>query len=72
VVQCVDEIRKQAENVSKFYAVYVVDDQDKLLGKRSLQKLILSDSKTIVKDICEGDIVSRWKPIWKTAKWQKS
>lgn len=58
VVQCVDEIRKQAENVSKFYAVYVVDDQDKLLGRVSLQKLILSDSKTIVKDICEGDIVS--------------
>ena len=58
VVQCVDEIRKQAENVSKFYAVYVVDDQDKLLGRVSLQKLILTDPKTIVKDICEGDIVS--------------
>ena len=58
VVQCVDEIRKQAENVSKFYAVYVVDDQDKLLGRVSLQKLILSDSRTIVSDIYEGDIVS--------------
>jgi magnesium transporter len=58
VVQCVDEIRKQAENVTKFYAVYVVDDQDRLLGRVSLQKLILSESKTIVKDICEGDIVS--------------
>jgi magnesium transporter len=58
VVQCVDEIRKQAENVSKFYAVYVVDDQDKLLGRVALQKLILSDSKTIVKDICEGDIIT--------------
>ena len=58
VVQCVDEIRKQAENVTKFYAVYVVDDQDKLLGRVSLQKLILSDPKTIAKDICEGDLVS--------------
>jgi magnesium transporter len=58
VVQCIDEIRKQAENVSKFYAVYVVDDQDKLLGRVALQKLILSDSKTIVKDICEGDIIT--------------
>ncbi|HZX73312.1 MAG TPA: magnesium transporter, partial [Cyclobacteriaceae bacterium] len=28
VVQCIDEIRKQAENVTKFYAVYVVDDHD--------------------------------------------
>ncbi len=58
VVQCVDEIRIQAEHVTKFYAVYVVDDHDKLLGRVSLQKLILSDPKTIVKDICEGDIVS--------------
>jgi magnesium transporter len=58
VVQCVEEIRKQAENVTKFYAVYVVDDQDKLLGRVALQKLILSDSKTIVKDIYDDDVVS--------------
>jgi magnesium transporter len=58
VVQCIDEIRKQAENVAKFYAVYVVDDQDKLMGRVALQKLILSDPKTIVKDICESEIVS--------------
>jgi len=57
VVQCVDEIRKQAENVTKFYAVYVVDDADKLLGRVSLQKLILSDPRTIVKDITEEEDV---------------
>jgi magnesium transporter len=58
VVQCIEEIRKQAENVSKFYAVYVVDDQDKLLGRAALQDLIISDARTIVGDICEKDIVS--------------
>lgn len=58
VVQCVDEIRKQAENVSKFYAVYVVDDQDILMGRVALQDLIISDARTIVGDICERDIVS--------------
>jgi len=58
VVQCVEEIRKQAENVTKFYAVYVVDDHDKLLGRVSLQKLILTDPKTIVKDIFDDDVVS--------------
>lgn len=57
VVQCVDEIRKQAENVSKFYAVYVVDDSDKLLGRAALQDLIISDARTIVGDICERDII---------------
>ncbi len=58
VVQCVDEIRKQAEYVSKFYAVYVVDDHDKLMGRVALQDLIISDAKTIVGNICEKDIVS--------------
>ena len=58
VVQCIEEIRKQAENVTKFYAVYVVDDNDVLLGRVSLQKLILTDSKTLVKDIYDEDTVS--------------
>lgn len=58
VVQCIEEIRKQAENVSKFYAVYVVDDQDLLLGRAALQDLIVSDARTVVGDICERDIVS--------------
>jgi magnesium transporter len=58
VVRCIEEIRKQAENVSKFYAVYVVDDQDKLLGRVALQDLIITDARTIVGDICEKDIIS--------------
>lgn len=58
VVQCVDEIRKQAENVSKFYTVYVVDEHDNLVGRVALQDLIISDARTIVGDICERDIVS--------------
>ena len=58
VVQCVEEIRAQAENVvTKFYAVYVVDEHDKLLGRVALQQLILTDSRTLVKDILE-DVVS--------------
>ena len=58
VVQCIEEIRKQAENVTKFYAVYVVDEHDHLLGRAALQDLIISDARTIVGDICERDIVS--------------
>jgi magnesium transporter len=56
VVQCVEEIRKQAEHVAKFYVVYVVDSTDKLLGRVSLQKLIISDPRTLVKDILD-DVV---------------
>ncbi len=60
VVQCIDEVRKQAENVGKFYAVYVVDDYDKLLGRVALQKLILSltDPKTQVGELIEEDLVA--------------
>lgn len=55
VVQCIDEIRKQAENVDKFYAVYVVDDQDKLLGRVSLKDLVISDARKIVSEIIEEE-----------------
>ena len=58
VVQCIEEIRKQAENVTKFYAVYVVDEEDRLMGRAALQDLIISDARTVVGDICEKDIVS--------------
>lgn len=53
VVQCIQEVRAQAEQVTKFYNVYVVDEQDRLLGRVSLQDLILRDSRTLVRDILE-------------------
>ena len=58
VVQCIDEIRKQVENVTKFYAVYVVDEQDKLLGRVSLQQLILTDSATLVRAIYDPEVIA--------------
>ena len=73
VVQCVDEIRKQAENVNKFYTVYVVDEQDKLLGRVALQDLILSDARTRVVDIYEKDIVAveTYLEDWQVAEMMK-
>lgn len=73
VVECVEEIRKQAENVSKFYQVYVVDEEDKLLGKVSLQDLILSDARKKVADIYETDIVSvqTYQEDWQVAEIMK-
>jgi len=53
VVECIEEIRKQAESVDRFYAIYVVDENDILLGRVALQDLILKDAKTIVGDITE-------------------
>ncbi len=58
VVQCIEEIRKQAENVQKIYSVYVVDDDNTLLGRVSLKKIILANSNTKIRDIYEPDLMS--------------
>ncbi|MEY3646995.1 MAG: hypothetical protein RL127_1703, partial [Bacteroidota bacterium] len=42
VTECVEEIRRQAEDVEKVYSVYVVDDDGLLLGTVSLKKIILA------------------------------
>ena len=58
VVQCIEEIRRQAENVQKVYSVYVVDDNDILLGRVSLKRIILADDKTKISKIYEPDVIS--------------
>lgn len=58
MVQCVEEIRKQAEAVEKFYTIFVVDENDKLLGKVALQDLVISDANKRVADIIETEVVS--------------
>lgn len=73
VVQCVEEIRKQAENVSKFYAVYVVDEEDRLKGKVALQDLIITDARKLVADIYEEDVVcvETYMEDWEVAEIMK-
>jgi len=56
--QCIEEIRRQAENVEKIYSVYVVDDQNILLGRVSLKKIILADDHLKVKDFFSEDVIS--------------
>jgi len=58
IKQCIEEIRKQAEDVENIYSVYVVDNNDKLIGKVSLKNLIIARDKTKVGDIYNSDIHS--------------
>lgn len=58
VNQCIEEIRRQAENVEKLYSIYVVDEKNHLLGKVSIKKLLLSSGHTKVADIYDDEIVS--------------
>jgi magnesium transporter len=58
VIQCIEEIRRQAENIQKLYSVYVVDDKDKLLGRVSLKRIILAEDNTLISDIYDDDLIS--------------
>lgn len=58
VRQCIEEIRRQSKKVEKIYSVYVVDDNEKLLGIVSLKKILLSEDETLIADIYEADILS--------------
>jgi magnesium transporter len=57
VSECVEEIRRQAEDVEKVYAVYVVDDTQKLLGIVSLKQIVLARKNTKVENIYNDEIV---------------
>ena len=51
VLKSLREIKKQGENVTRVHSIYVIDDNDKLIGRLSLKDLITSNSKNKIKDI---------------------
>ena len=51
VGQCVEEIKKQAQWVRKFYSVYVVDSYGKLLGRVSPKRILISDHAHKIENI---------------------
>ena len=57
-IQCLKEMRKQTNNIKNVYTIYVVDDNDKLLGLMSLRRLLLTEKATAIKDIMFTDIIS--------------
>lgn len=58
VGECEVELRKQAEDVEDIHTVYVVDDDERLMGIISLKQLILSAPQTKIIEITETDILS--------------
>ena len=51
ISKCLDEIRKQAKNVSRVHSIYVVDSGNKLKGRISLKDIFTAKARTRVKDI---------------------
>jgi magnesium transporter len=58
VTTCIREMRKQAEDLDEIYYIYVVSDENILLGVLSLKALILASSSTRIKEIFDADVRS--------------
>ena len=57
-LECVREIRRQSDNVGHIYTIYVVDDNERLVGLLSLKKLVISPTRSKVADIYDPKIIS--------------
>ena len=58
VVQTINEIRRQAENVSKIYSIFVVNNRQQLMGIVSLKRIVLASDETKIEDIYEEEVIS--------------
>ena len=58
VLTCLRELSRQAEDIDEIYYVYVVDDDNKLIGTLSLKKMILSPTSAKIINIFEPDAMA--------------
>lgn len=58
VLTCLRELSRQAEDIDEIYYVYVVNDDNKLIGTLSLKKMILSPTSAKIVNIYEPDVMS--------------
>ncbi len=56
VTRCVKEMRSQASEVTRVHSVYVVDNDDILLGRLSLKDLLVSNPKTKIRSIYKKNV----------------
>ncbi len=54
----IEEIRRQAEEVQKVYAIYVVDNRDKLMGRVSLKRIMLAEDHIKVSEIYDQEVTA--------------
>ena len=51
ILQCVKEMRAQAEFVTRVHSIYVVDDKGKLKGRLSLKDLLVASTRTHISEV---------------------
>ncbi|MEH6537015.1 MAG: magnesium transporter [Psychroserpens sp.] len=56
VDECLRRIRGQAEEVTRVHSIYVVDKEEKLIGRLSLKDLIVAKSEQKIADIAKDNV----------------
>jgi len=51
VTECVKEMRAQAENVTRVHSIYVVDANEKLIGRLSLKDLLMASPRSNISKV---------------------
>ncbi len=51
VMTCVKEMRAQAKNVTRVHSIYVVDDDEKLIGRLSLKDLLTAATTVPIREV---------------------
>jgi len=57
-LRCLKEMRKQATQVKKVHTIYVVNEEEKLVGTLSLKKLLLTENRINISEITNYEIIS--------------
>ncbi|MDO8885838.1 magnesium transporter [Candidatus Oleimmundimicrobium sp.] len=55
--EAIDELRKKAPEIENIYYVFVVNDENQLVGVVSLRDLIIASPKTLIKDIMNPNVI---------------
>jgi magnesium transporter len=58
VSEATEEVRRNAETVEVVYALFVLDEDEKLAGVVSLRRLLLSPADTPITEIMKKDVIS--------------
>ena len=51
VTKCVKEMRQQASEVTRVHSIYVINDNEELIGRLSLKDLLTADNKSKIKSV---------------------
>jgi len=57
-LKCLKEMKKQADGIKQVHTIYVVNDNNKLIGLLSLRKLLLTSNDISIKEIVKKNIIS--------------